>query len=282
MKRLTMVDFANAYTEIHVNNKKSKSFGTTIKHIKHYFRGMYFNEINFTHIQGYRKWRAEHGVKQNTINREHSVLIHMFYCARRWIKKGILPAFQLPEDNPASEVKKVNERQYVRKRVLQPPEIKVLLDTALTVSHDIWKIIMMAVLTTLRKKDLNGLTMDNVNEATHQLEGVQAKTGKPYNIPLTPTILRVLDLKNAKYKLLNFKNFRRSFERSRKLSGLQYFRFSDLRRSGAKIMLDKGVNIKTVSDRLGHTSLKMTQDYVPSSRKDIVEAGIKLEGALIS
>lgn len=51
-----------------------------------------------------------------------------------------------------------------------------------------------------------------------------------------------------------------------------------LRHTHAVMLLESGVDIKTVSDRLGHTKINMTADvYLHVSRKQEDEAVLKLE-----
>ncbi|KYD12397.1 hypothetical protein B4119_2903 [Parageobacillus caldoxylosilyticus] len=56
-----------------------------------------------------------------------------------------------------------------------------------------------------------------------------------------------------------------------------------LRHTHAVMLLESGVDIKTVSDRLGHTKINMTADvYLHVSRKQEDEAVLKLEKYLDS
>lgn len=274
MKRITINEALNIYWDVHASQKKSyKSFKTAIDHIRNVIGKRYLDEITRIDIQLYRNIREKQN-KSSTVNREHTVLVHLFNLLKELNRHKTINV-SLPSENPASLVRKVNERQFSRKRVVTPTEYNKF-ETFL--GNDIRDVCRMAILTTLRKKDLLNLNRDNINVSTNQLEGVQAKTQKPYAIPITPHIQEILD-RHTSNKILNFKNFRRQFNKARNESGLQHFRFMDLRRSGARTMLLNGIDIKTVSEYLGHQDLRMTQAYVPPCSLDFQKAANTLSMA---
>lgn len=129
------------------------------------------------------------------------------------------------------------------------------------------RICLGAIHTTLRLKDLKQLTKTNVNQATNQLEGIQAKTGKPYAVPINGVMRQLLETRKGDH-IFDFTNFRKQFDEVRVKAGLKNFQFRDLRRTGARTMLKKGVDLATVSAYLGHSSLQMTEVYVTPSRDD--------------
>lgn len=274
MKRITVSEALKIYWDVHAAQKKSyKSFAVSIYHINEILGAKKIDELNRLDIVMYRNIREKKS-KPSTVNREHTVLVHMVNLLRE-LNRNKTISIKLPDDNPASLVRKANERPFCRKRVLTPEEYNQF---ELLLEEDQKDICRMAVLTTLRKKDLQSLTRDNINVSTNQLEGVQAKTGKPYAIPITPQIQSILS-KHSSHHILNFKNFRRKFETARKQCGLQHFRFADLRRSGARTMLVNGIDIKTVSEYLGHSDLRMTQVYVPPCSLDFQRAASTLTKA---
>ena len=70
------------------------------------------------------------------------------------------------------------------------------------------------------------------------------------------------------------KNFREAFNSATKRAGIEDFRFHDLRHCFASFLVQAGESILTVSELLGHRSLKMTQRYshlAPSQKRRAVE-----------
>lgn len=274
MKRIKVKEAMRIYWDVHAAQKKSfKSYKVSISHINDVIGDKYIDQVSRLDIVMYRNMREKKS-KASTVNREHTVLIHMFNLLKELNRNKTISVL-LPEDNPGSLVRKANERPFCRKRVLTPAEYAQFENYLQDEAKDICR---MAVLTTLRKKDLQCLNRDNINTSTNQLEGVQAKTGKPYAIPITPQIQSILN-KHKSHKILNFTNFRRQFEIARGKCQLQHFRFADLRRSGARTMLLNGIDIKTVSEYLGHSDLRMTQVYVPPCSLDFQRAATTLTQA---
>ncbi len=73
-----------------------------------------------------------------------------------------------------------------------------------------------------------------------------------------------------------------AFERHAKAAGLSPIRLHDLRHTAATLMLEGGVPLKVVSERLGHSSIGITADvyqHVTEHMQD--EAAAKLGAALL-
>ena len=61
---------------------------------------------------------------------------------------------------------------------------------------------------------------------------------------------------------MDHRAFSRRFERDIKRWGGKHIRFHDLRHTAATLMLSKGIDVKTVSEILGHEGLLTTMRYV--------------------
>jgi len=263
-RRITIEEAIGTYWKLHAERKKSaESFELNLRRIKEVFGGRFIDSITYVDVQNYRRIR-EKSVSPSSVNKEQTVLTNLFNRLKEWKRLGIIKNIRLPDDNPGSLVKRVNERQYARKRVVAPEEFRRFLAVA---PESVKKICLAAVNTTLRLKDLKNLTRDNVNITANKLEGVQAKTGKSYSIPMNGVMQKIV-ANSAGNQIFDFKNFRKLFEAARKESKIVHFQFRDLRRSGARAMLAKGMDIDTVRRILGHTTIGMTEMYVPSNDND--------------
>lgn len=82
---------------------------------------------------------------------------------------------------------------------------------------------------------------------------------------------------NAAGKPMNTVNFtNRYFKRMTGQAGLDSsFSFHDLRHTHATLLLKKGVNIKVISERLGHSSIQLTLDTYAHLMPDMQETAIK-------
>ncbi|MBQ7118288.1 MAG: tyrosine-type recombinase/integrase [Clostridia bacterium] len=71
-------------------------------------------------------------------------------------------------------------------------------------------------------------------------------------------------------------SFSSKFASTLKKNGLKHIRFHDLRHTHASLLYNKyGMNIKSVSDRLGHSKVSTTMDYYVGGTGDIQKAGIE-------
>lgn len=68
-------------------------------------------------------------------------------------------------------------------------------------------------------------------------------------------------------------NIRRTFKRIIKMADVPDIRFHDLRHTHATLLLSKGVNVKVISERLGHSNIKVTLDtyshVLPSMQEEV-------------
>lgn len=73
---------------------------------------------------------------------------------------------------------------------------------------------------------------------------------------------------------INPANVRRSLNALIKKAAVPKIRFHDLRHTHATLLLAKGVNVKVISERLGHSNIKITLDtyshVLPTMQEDAV------------
>lgn len=176
-------------------------------------------------------------------------------------------------------------------------------------------IFLVAISTGMRQGELLGLTwrhVDLTNAVIHVRQALQRKRKKedpaklkepktragrrPIDIPksVVEALLRhrgtqdaERDLAGALYQdrdlvfasplgvALNGSSVNKQFQRILEREGMQKLRFHDLRHTHATLLLMAGVNIKVVSERLGHkdvtTTLKIYSHVLPSMQKGAAE-----------
>jgi Site-specific recombinase XerD len=70
-------------------------------------------------------------------------------------------------------------------------------------------------------------------------------------------------------------NLLKAYKRDVKSSGLPHIRFHDMRHSHATLLLYKGINVKVISERLGHTKVGVTLDtyshVLPSMQQEVAD-----------
>lgn len=202
-------------------------------------------------------YRKKGPVNPASVNRELACLRHMFTKAIEW---GLI------DHNPAKKVKSLKEKNK-RLRFLTAEEIEKLLDSCYGHLNSIVK---MAIFSGMRKSEILNLKWKDVDFQNNLIVLMDTKSGKTREIPLNKTLREVLlnvprHLKSD-YVFCNqegrpYRNVRRSFDSALKKAGIEDFTFHDLRHTFASHMVMSGVDINTLREILGHSSITMTQRY---------------------
>lgn len=275
-EKLSMQDAINIFHELEGKNK-GKSYRSQYRPIREFFLNRYLETLTRLDVENYRKQRELDGLRLSTVNREHSVITRIFNAFKEWRGLGVVQGYnftklQLPQENPGELVKKTDERAYARTLVLTPMEFYKYCDYA---HPNVRVIVILAVLTLLRRKNLEFLNKSNFNVSLQQLQLTQSKTKVPITIPATRTVSVIID--ESKYDVIcDFTNFRKLHERARRESGV-FFWMTDLRRTGATQMLLDGIDLRTIQRYLGHTTLVMTERYLQPPVQHMIEAAQKIE-----
>lgn len=260
-----MAEAIPLYWELEGRFLPGKSHKYDLKRIEEHLGSKCLTEVTKYDIQAYRRARkidnAE--IKESSLNREHSRITRIFSAFDEWKEAGRVGPYDftdlgLPRKNPGTLVSKADEYQYRRNVILAPEQFFRWCEYA---HPELRKIATIAIITLLRRKDIQMLGQDNFNRALNAISGTQSKTGKPYHIPACLTV-RIIFEKNKEAEVVcDFTNFRRRKERACRESGV-YFHMGDFRKTGATELLLAGVDLVTIQKLLGHASLKMTEVYL--------------------
>ena len=120
----------------------------------------------------------------------------------------------------------------------------------------------------------------NIKNNVYLLDGCETKSGKEQFIYLNQKLLNELNNYMHKYCINDYlfktKRVKRSFKTALLKAGIENFRFHDLRRTFATTLLYNDVNIKTIQNMLGHSSIMMTERYLANDSKKELDAINKL------
>lgn len=206
--------------------------------------------------EGYLK-RSQTPIQPATLNRELSLLKHMYTKAIEWGKC---------KENPAKKVKKL-KGEVKRVRYLMPDEVQILLSNC---KDDLKPIVSLAVHTGMRQGELFGLRWEQVNLEQGIITLHDTKNGERRDIPMDETVKTILrGIKKKEDQVYVFCNeagkafvrLQRSFEVALKKCGIEDFRFHDLRHTFASNLVMAGEDLNTVRELLGHKDLTMTLRY---------------------
>lgn len=226
-----------------------------------------------------RKRRDGKPASLQTVNNDHIVLKH---CLNVAAKRGLLvsnPAALVPLPNPHNE----------RDRVLNDEEWQNLFQAA---KPHLRPILLVAYHLGQRLGEIVQLTWDRVDlkRGFITLRGMDTKTKKPRQVPMTPDVratlqqlarLRSLATKHVfLYKGKPIKRISRAFRTAMDGAKVENFRFHDLRHCAATNLRRAGIDTATAMNIVGHQSEKMWKRYNAIQEADLVKAAHTLHSYL--
>lgn len=186
-------------------------------------------------------------------------------------------------DDYAAMVEKISWNHDIRKEYLSSAEIKQLASTPYDVNPDVYKAGMFSIYTGLRRSDILALRWEDI----HHDRGRKAclrfcikKTGALVQLPLSLPAVRVLgeqQLKGKVFPMLTESILTTHVSRwVRKAIINKHITFHCFRHTFAMQLLDKGVDIYTITALLGHRQVSSTQNYAKIIPKKVLEAIMKI------
>ena len=311
--KIILKDFLSQWMEDSVKQQNKKSTASSYQylldsHVIPEIGAMPIDKIKPFHLQQlYRKklesgkLNGKGGLSPTTVRRIHNVLHKAFSTAVKW---------QLLQVNPADAVdaprQNKNEMSYLTR-----DQVEDFLEAAGDSSYK--PLYLTAIMTGLRRGELLGLRWSDVDLATGQatikqtivklhdgslaVERPKTKSSARTVAFSSSVIATLKDHKRAqaehRLKLgesyennnlifasasgtpINPGNLRRHFKSTLRKAQLPNIRFHDLRHTHATLMLEQGVHVKVVSERLGHSSIQITLDtyshVLPNLQSDAAE-----------
>ena len=245
--------------------KKSwKTDAGRLKVMKKFFRDIDLRAITPLMIERFRKSRLKVENTRSTVNRYTALLKRMFNIA---IEEGFA------ESNPVRKVKLYSEKDTLRERILAKVEERKLMETC---SETLRPIITVALNTGMRKGEILNLTWNQVDFENRRIRVEKTKSGKVRFIPVNDSLfhelntLRKMDGQSP-YLFFNsetgrpYVDMKKGFKAACRRAEIKGLRFHDLRHTFATRLVEKGADIETVRDLLGHHSITITQRYTHTS-----------------
>lgn len=271
------------YLEYSENNKKSYQGDIRSTDVfLEYFGNIDLQDITPAKIEDFKRdVKRDTGNKNATINRYLQALSKML---------NIAVANDLIAKNPMWSVKKLKENNY-KTRVLSLEEEKRLFEelergyevvgrnrikkTIYPYIH-LKPLIVCALQTGMRRGEILNLKWSNIDFEYNFIELLETKSGKSRKIPISSKLMKVLnDVKNnTEYVFINsytgmpYNDIKRSFASLLNKAKIKDFRFHDFRHTAATRMLEKGADIRTVQEILGHSSVSVTERYTHTNAKN--------------
>ena len=259
-----------AFSEVYLQDyamvaKKSwRTDACRLKVLKRFFKDIDLRAITPLMIERFRKSRLKAGSTKSTCNRYLQLLKRMLNLA---IEENYTAG------NPARKVKLYSEKDNLRERILTEDEERKLMETC---SDVLRPILIVALNTGMRKGEILNLTWSQVDFINRRIRVEKTKSGKVRFIPINDILfyqlntLREMDGQSP-YIFFNsetgkpYVDMKTGFKAACRRAEIEGLRFHDLRHTFATRLVEKGVDIETVRDLLGHSSIIITQRYTHSN-----------------
>lgn len=260
-KKISFSLFGEMYLKDYArSNKRSwKTDKYMLKYLNSFF-GCSLNEITTHKVEQLKRARLEDGVKPSTVNKYLALVSKMLNAAVEWNFLG---------ENKI-KFKKLREENE-RERILTREEERRLVEScAKSDAEHLKPIVVIALNTGMRKGEILSLKWEQISFASRQIRVEGTKSGKARLIYINDVVSEVLEKlrsKNGQEELFQVKDVKRSFKTACRRAGIEDLRFHDLRHTFASRLVENGVDLITVRDLLGHSSVRITQRYTHSNEE---------------
>jgi integrase len=273
------------------------------------FGGKPLNEITPWAIERWRsaRLRGENAVKPGTVNRDLTALKACLSKAVQWRFVSVHPlqGVKRSKEDTTAVVRflHADEEASLRAALIARDEERrrgrisandwrrergyELLPEFGTYTDHLTPIVLLAINTGLRRGELLQLTWEDVDldRAILTVRGEGAKSGKTRHVPLNAEAVRVLrEWQGPTRSGLIFPgengeqmtHLKSAWTRVAKLAKLRAFRFHDLRHTFASKLVQRGVDLNTVRELLGHSDFSLTLRYAHLAAENKAAAVAKL------
>jgi integrase len=274
--KIAFGEFGTRYMEYAKANKRSwLRDEQMLRHLKEFFgTERQLANITAADIEGY-KLRRKAKVSGSTVNRELALLKRMFNLAISWDLFLDL--------NPFRKVKFFREVN-LGLRVVSPEEEEKLLRNASPYVQDL---IRFGLNTGLRIGEIFGLQWANVDLEKSILSVFAPKTQKSRAVPINSDARKVLEYwalgRRNEFVFYNpetgapFVDLKVGFGLACRKAGIEGVTWHTLRHTFASRLVDRGVDIVTVQQLLGHSTITVTMRYTHTNLDSKRAAVAKLE-----
>jgi len=247
-----------------------------LERLKRIFGSRHLSTITPWLVEKWKRDRAKQ-VKQTTVNRELTLLKHMFKMAVKW---------DLISASPATGVARFPEQEG-RLRYLSETEIPALLKACeeKITSPWLYPLVILALNTGARQGELLTLRYEDLDLAQGLIYFGKTKNRKLKIIPMNQQVRGVVEwLLKHRYGEYVFAwpwgdhigrtTVYDAFVKACHTAGIKNFHFHDLRHTTGSYLVMNGVDIATVREILGHREIETTLRYshlAPAHKAKAVE-----------
>lgn len=311
-KNTSLGEFLSEWLEVYKSEVEYNTYRSYESFVRLYINpnigSIRLDKLQSNDIQNfYNNIRDNSSISPTTIRRMHSTLHNALDFA---LQRDLIPR------NVSEKVSLPRQKRFRPNTITEEQLISIIKATKET---EIYIPVLIAALTGMRRGEVAGLKWENINfdsktiSIKHSLQRRKC-TGLVLKQPKTEDSYRTIKMNDTLYSVLikhksrqgelsqynpnEFNNgfvctfndgrpidpdyITKRFNKILKKIDVPHIRFHDLRHTFATILLSKGIQVKFVSEILGHTSTKITQDiyshvFMDSQEEAVNKININLD-----
>jgi len=253
-------EYANHYLEVYckVHNRDWKRKQSSLKHVKKLFGEIRLRDIEMRHVHQFVATRLKEEVKAATVNRDVTILKHMFEFA---VEERVL------KENPIARIKKLKEFREDRPRINENEVQRILEHLPFPVKQ----IVLFIYETGCRPSEALALKREHVDLKEKTAIFNIRKAGDNALIALTSRAVAVIqelpELPGCPYVFWNpktstrYERINETFSRARKKAGQDHIQLKDFRRELGIVLAESGQPLHVAKAQLGHSSIRTTEQF---------------------
>lgn len=268
---IPLSDFITKYLEYSKQNKSQGTYRTEISRIR--ILQQFLKDKGIQKLETITPELVEK-FKSVVLQRASAATFnHYLVMIKAMLNKAV--AWRHLKENPLRDVKKLKITNARQVRFFTPEEISTILDK---VDPFMEKAIKILLYTGMRRSELVYLTWDDIDFHNKLITvqskpevGFHPKSHRPRSIPIHPELEQLLlDLpQRGEYVFDNGNNepvhckdyYTKRFIRILKAAGIRNANLHTLRHTFASNLVMAGVDLRTVQELLGHSTIKVTERY---------------------
>ncbi len=266
-EKIKFGDYAEKYLSLYAQTNKTswKTDRSCVKYMNNFFGDKHLAELNSEDIEKFKKEKLGQGAQKSTVNRYLAILRKMFNLAKEW---GDFP------ENKQMRIQLLPEGDNRKERILTEDEEQRLFQTS---SELVKSVVFFALNTGMRLREILNIKWSQIDLTEAYIKVENTKSGRNRLVGInTPLLQKLQELRLANvanpYVYSNPKtgkpygDIRNGFIGACSRAGIEGLRFHDLRHTFASRLVERGIDLITVKDLLGHSTVRMTERYTHSSQ----------------
>ncbi len=286
-KRIGFTEYSKMYLDDYakVNKRSWRTDVGAMKVLDRYFGRLTLEEIDGHRLEKYKTWRlGNYPVTKTTVNRDLALVRRMLSLAVEWgyLDETRMPKFRFYPEKDNLKERILTQEEEQRLLAVCPPRLKSM--------------IIVALNSGMRLGEILGLRWSQVDLASGRIRVERTKSGRIRYVDMNEVLI-------AEFRRLREGRGRSECVFTSPITGQPFvdagsawatacrraeikgLRFHDLRHTFATRLIEHGVNLITVKELLGHSSVEITQRYTHPAealKKAAVAALVPADASLLN